>query len=333
MQTKKSRARFFGAALLIGALIAVAIALPQVFTKKYHTNLMNQCLINIIVVTGLNFITGMTGQMNMGTAGIFSLGAYTSALMTTRLGTTPWLGLLGAILMGCLIGICLGYPSLRLKGVYLSLTTIGFSEVVRIFITNLDDLTGGAVGVTKIAPFQLFGMEIKDNVSVYYLYLAMTAILVVIAWRLARSKWGRAFKAIKDNPEAMESSGVNIASLKIMAFTLAAIYGCIGGSLYAHFIRYINPATYTLDFSINYVIMLVIGGLGTVPGGVLGAILVTLTPELLRFLENYYWFIYSIITLLFVVFLPNGMASVFARLKGLFVGRIGKGGVANGNRP
>ena len=238
MKTKKKWLSFLWAVLLL----AVAIALPQLFPKKYHTNLMNQCLINIIVVTGLNFITGLTGQMNMGTAGIFSLGAYTSALLSTKLNVSPWLGLLAAIVMGCLIGVCLGYPSLRLKGVYLSLTTIGFSEVVRIFITNLDDLTGGAVGVTRIPAFSLFGFTFKDNVSNYYLSLAITVVLLLLAWRLVHSKWGRAFKAIKDNPEAMESAGVNIASLKIMAFTLAAIYGCIGGALYAHFIRYINPA-------------------------------------------------------------------------------------------
>lgn len=322
MQTNKKWLPLLGIALLLLA----ALALPLVFTKRYYTNLMNQCLINIVVVTGLNFITGLTGQMNLGTAGIFSLGAYTSALLSTKLGASPWVGVLGAILMGMLIGITLGYPSLRLKGVYLSLTTIGFSEMVRIFITNLDDLTGGAVGVTQIPPFSLFGMEIRSNVSVYYLYLAITVILVLLAWRLVRSKWGRAFKAIKDNPEAMEASGVNIATLKIMAFTLAAVYGCIGGAMYAHFVRYINSATYTMDFSINYVIMLVIGGLGTVPGGVLGAILVTLTPELLRFLQNYYWFIYSIITLLFVVFLPNGIVSVIAKAKDAFLRGIGRGG-------
>lgn len=310
-------------------LIVIASLLPLIFTEKYYRILLNQCLVNIIVVTGLNFITGLTGQMNLGTAGIFSLGAYTSALLTTRLGVSPWLGVLGAVLMGCLIGVCLGYPSLRLKGVYLSLTTIGFSEVVRIFVTNLDDLTGGAVGVTRIPAFKLFGMELKDNMHVYYLYLAFAVILVIIAWRLVHSKWGRALKAIKDNPEAMEAGGVNIASLKIMAFTLAAVYGCIAGAMYAHFVRYINPATYTLDFSINYVIMLVIGGLGTVPGSVLGAIIVTVTPEVLRFLENYYWLIYSVITLIFVVFLPNGIISVPGKVKNLFSRHKGKGGITD----
>lgn len=322
MQKKNKLASILGIVLVL-ALAVVLPLIPAIGSSKYYTNLMVQCLINIVVVVGLNYITGMTGQMNLGTAGIFSLGAYTSSLMATRLSVSPWIGLVCAILMGCLIGICLGYPSLRLKGVYLSLTTIGFSEIVRILINNMDDLTGGAVGVTRIPAFSIFGKEFKDNVSVYYLYLVFTVILVAIAWRLAKSKWGRAFKGIKDNPEAMESAGVNIANLKIMAFTLCAIYGCIGGAMYSHFIRYINPATYTMDFSVNYVIMLVIGGLGSVPGSMLGALLVTITPELLRFLQNYYWLIYSIITLLIVVFMPKGIISLFEKKKG---------GKANGKR-
>lgn len=329
---KKNKLPSIIAVIVLIAALAVLPQIPVIGSSKYYTNLMVQCLINIVVVTGLNYITGMTGQMNLGTAGIFSLGAYTSSLLAVRLGISPWLGLLGAILMGCLIGVCLGYPSLRLKGVYLSLTTIGFSEIVRIFITNLDDLTYGAVGVTRIPAFKLFGFEFRDNVSVYYLYLVFAVILVAIAWRLAHSKWGRAFKAIKDNPEAMESAGVNIAGLKIMAFTLCAIYGCIGGAMYAHFIRYVNPATYTMDFSVNYVIMLVIGGLGSVPGSVLGALIVTLTPEILRFLQDYYWLIYSIITLIFVVFLPNGMISLFDKLKQFVCDLFRKGGASNGDR-
>ena len=183
-------------------LFVVLIALPQVFTSKYHTNLMVQSLINIIVVTGLNYITGMSGQMNLGTAGIFSMGAYTSALLATKLGLSPWIGTLCSILMGILIGLSLGYPSLRLKGVYLSLTTIGFSEVVRIFINNADNLTGGAVGVTRIPPFSILGHEFKDNVSCYYLYLYYN---YACYHRLAaHSKWGRVFKAIKDNPDALK---------------------------------------------------------------------------------------------------------------------------------
>ena len=116
-----------------------------------------------------------------------------------------------------------------------------------------------------------------------------------------------------------------------MAFTLCAIYGCIGGAMYSHVIRYINPSTYTMDFSINYVIMLVIGGLGSVPGSVLGALIVTITPELLRFLQNYYWLIYSVITLLFVVFMPKGIISLFERASNSLKAKVAKGGEVRGN--
>lgn len=308
------RKTYHSVLLLIGFVVIAAI-LPVFLKKQYYTNLMVQVLINIIVVTGLNFITGLTGQMNLGTAGIYALGAYTSALLTTKTGVNAWVGLLASVVMGLVIGICLGYPSLRLRGVYLALTTIGFSEVVRLLLTNLIDFTGGSAGIFNIPPFELFGYSFTKNVPTYYLYLGITVILLIVAQRVVRSKWGRMFIAIKDNPEALETSGVNVAWPKIMAFTLAAVYGCIAGCLYAHFIRFVYPDEYTINFSINYVIMLVIGGIGSVPGSVIGTILVMIVPEVLRFLENYYWLVFSLISLLFVIFLPNGFVSLFDRSK------------------
>lgn len=239
------------------------------------------------------------------------MGAYTSSLIATKLGLNPWLCLVAAIIMGLFIGMGLGYPSLRVSGVYLALTTIGFSEIVRILMTNLTDLTGGALGVTNIPAFSILGYKFVDNKQVYYLYLVIAIILIFIAYRIVNSKWGRAFLAVKDNPEAMEAGGVNIANIKILAFTMAAVYSTIAGSLYAHYIGFINPSAYNLEFSINYVVMLVIGGIGSVPGNIIGAIVVTIVPELLRFMQNYYWLVFSIITLLFVIFLPYGITSLF----------------------
>lgn len=301
---------------LIIALAAIVIAaiLPLFISNNYHLNLMIQVLINIIIVVGLNFITGLTGQMNLGTAGIFSMGAYTSSLLATKMGLNPWLCLLAAIVMGLVIGVGLGYPSLRVSGVYLALTTIGFSEIVRILMTNLTDLTGGALGVTGIPSFSVFGYQLRSNKDFYYMYLVIAVILIFTAYRIVNSKWGRSFLAVKDNPDAVEAGGVNIANVKILAFTLAAVYSTIAGSLYSHYIGFINPSAYNVEFSINYVVMLVIGGIGSVPGNVLGAIVVTLVPEFLRFMEGYYWLVFSIITLLFVIFLPNGIVSI-GRLK------------------
>lgn len=316
------------ASLIAVAAIVLAAFLPMFISNNYHLNLMIQVLINIIIVVGLNFITGLTGQMNLGTAGIFSMGAYTSSLLATRLGINPWICLTAAIGMGVLIGMGLGYPSLRVSGVYLALTTIGFSEIVRILMTNLTGLTGGALGVTGIPAFSILGHKFQTNKEIYYLYLIIAVILIFNAYRIVNSKWGRAFLAVKDNPDAVEAGGVNIASIKILAFTLAAIYATVAGSLYAHYIGFINPSAYNLEYSINYVVMLVIGGIGSVPGNVLGAILVTLVPEFLRFMENYYWLVFSIITLLFVIFMPNGIVSLFRGKKR--TERAGKGERVNG---
>ncbi len=283
-------------------LAIVLLILPEIISNSYYQLLINQTLINAIVVMGLNYITGMTGQMNMGTGGIYALGAYGMALLTTKTGLSPWLGLL--------IGRGLGYPSLRISGIYLALTTIAFAEVVRLLLTNWSDFTGGAIGVQGIPKFSIFGYTLDTDQKYYYMLLVLTAILAITAKRIISSKWGRVFQSIKDNPDAAEACGVNIAQIKILAFTLAAVYGCIGGALYSCLMGYISSNTFNQDLSINYLIMMMLGGIGSVAGNILGAGLVTILPEMLKVLENYYWLIFSIIMLIFAIFMPYGLVSV-----------------------
>jgi branched-chain amino acid transport system permease protein len=297
--------------VLLGVLLVMALILPIVDKNSYQQLLFNTVLINIVVVMGMNFITGLTGQMNLGTAGIFALGAYTSSLVCMRANLPAGVGLLAAILMGLIIGQCLGYPSLRVSGVYLALTTIGFGEIVRLVLTNWGNFTGGALGLTGIPHVQLFGIAFDTVFKSYYLNLAFTVLLGILAARIVYSKWGRAFKAIRDNFEAVSACGIDVSRLKILAFTLAAMYGSFAGALYANLVGYLNPSAFGLDFSINYLVMLMLGGIGSVAGNIIGAITVTLLPEFLRFMQNYYWLIFSIITLLFVVFLPYGIVSLF----------------------
>lgn len=296
--------------LLLGVCAATLLGLPLIFTNAYVIILLDQTLISIIVLMGLNFITGLMGQMNLGTAGIMAMGAYTSALLCTKVGMSPWLAMVFVIMMGCLLGIGLGYPSLRIKGIYLALTTLGFSEIIRIVINNLVDLTGGPTGVRSIPGFNLFGFAIQGPRPFYYLLLVMTAILLAIALRIISSKWGRAIKAIKDNDLAVEACGVKLAHIKVFAFTLCCIYGCIGGALYGHLIGYISPTDFSIDTTIRYLMMLMIGGIGSTAGNILGAVIVNILPEMLRFLGNSYWIIFSIIILVFSVVLPNGLISL-----------------------
>ncbi len=296
--------------ILYAFMAAAVIILPQLTNNNYRILLLSQTLVNIIVVLGLNFITGLIGQMNLGMAGIFALGTYTSGLLTTRLGLSPWIGLLASIVMGLIIGIILGYPSLRFKGIYLALTTIAFGEIVRLLLTNLVDITGGTRGVSNIPTFKLFGYEFSTPRQCYYLILFFLVLLTITAVRIINSKWGRSFKAIRDNDSAVESCGINMSKVKITAFVMSAVYACVAGCLYAHLMRYITPSDFTFDMSVKYLMMLMLGGIGDVMGNIIGGSVITLLPEYLRFLDDYYWLVFSTIVFICVIVLPHGLVSL-----------------------
>lgn len=183
-----------------------------------------------------------------------------------KLGVSPWLGLVAALCVGWLIGKALGYPSLRLRGVYLSLTTIAFTEIIRMLLNNMKGVTNGAQGLRGIERYNFFGYRVEGTIPYYYMVLIVAILVVWFAWRIVNSKWGREFKAVRDNIDAVESCGIDVAKVKIRAFTLAAMLGSFAGALYAHLIGYINPESFTVDLSTNFVIMLMVGGIGSVFG-------------------------------------------------------------------
>ena len=290
------------------ALIAGYIGL-FITSNSYIQSVMNILLYNIVLVLGLNFITGLTGQMNMATAGMMAVGAYSFAIADTTYAVNPWLSLLMVLAIGLALGVALGYPSLRLQGFFLSLTTIGFNEVVRITVNNLTDITGGATGYKDINRLPFF-FEFTNKNSYFYLNLIFTIVMIAIAVLVVYSKWGRAYKSVRDNAEAAEATGINIAKLKIQAFTLAAIYSVVAGIMYAGYSQYLNPTAFATSYSQNYVAMLMVGGIGTVPGNILGATLVTVLPEFLRTFQNYYWVMFCSVCLLMAIFVPDGLWSL-----------------------
>ena len=297
--------------IILTALVCILLlGLPMVIDSSYILFLMLQVFINIIIIQGLNIITGLTGQMHFGTGAIFSIGAYTSAIITTRLGVSPWIGMLAAIIMGWIVGKVLGYPGLKVKGVYLWLITIAFNQVVNVLEKNLTGLTGGTQGIKGIPYFSIFGFTFRSNQSMYYLYLAFTAIAVLLAMRIVHSRWGRLFRAVRDNEEAMRSNGIDDSSVKILAFTISTMYACFAGALYSHAFTYITPSAFA-DLSTNYLVMMMIGGIGSIPGSSIGAALITLLPEMMRSLQQYYWLIFSSVTLLMTIFWPQGIISLF----------------------
>lgn len=309
--------------IAILAALAVAVLVPQMGFDNYILTIFVQALLYSIIVLGLNFITGMTGQMNLGSAAVFGLGAYTAALATTKLGISPWLAMILVIIMGWLIGCLLGYPSLRVKGVYLTLTTIAFNEIVRLCLQNME-WTGGIGGVRSIPRFELFGLEIKTPTQNYYFILVALIIFILISHRYINSKYGRAFIAVRDNIEAVETCGIKLSRIKVQAFTLSTIFGAVAGGLYASFMGYVTPTTFTTTLSMSFAVMLIIGGRCSIPGCIVGSFVIAFAPELLRFLGIYYQAVYAVIIILALVFNPDGLAFLAPKCKKLFVKLRGK---------
>lgn len=297
-------------------LVVLMCFIPQILNNIYYQQVLNNALIYTIVVLGLNFITGLTGQMVLGMSGVFAIGAYTSAILYQRYGATFLPCLLAVIAAGILVGLVIGFPCLRLRGIYLAICTMGFGEIVRICATNLDGLTGGAIGLRDIG-----GVHFTDEIilsgqrQVWYVILVFFFLAVGFAARVHKSPMGMAFLSLKDNETASGTLGINIMSQKLKAFILCCVFAAIGGMLYGASTGYIAPTDFSYDMSVRYVMMLIIGGIGTVPGAIIGGVAVTIIPEILRFANNYYWLCFGIVTVVIVVVKPYGIYSIIMDIR------------------
>lgn len=302
---------------LLALCLLMAIGLPFFSRNNYNQILMNQTIVYIIAVLGLNFTMGLSGQFDFSPAAIFGLGSYVTGLLSVKLGISPWLGTIAAVLFGLVIGVMIGYPSLRLKGVYFVLATLGFLEATRLLLTNMTWLTEGTNGVAGIPSYQLIGINFGNPRNFYYLALFFMIIAVVISKRVIDSKWGRMLIAIKDNDVAVEGCGIDKASIKIKAYILGSCFMTFAGAMNAHMFQFIHPSDFNFDFTVKFIMMLMLGGLGTIPGCVMGGIVVTILPEMLKFLGEYYWLAFSTLMLIMVMFIPYGFVSVpeFVRSK------------------
>ncbi len=290
--------------LLIFPILALMMPL---ITNGYMKFVLITAVINAVLVVGLNFIFGLTGQLHMGLAAFWGIGAYVFALGITRLGWNFWVGLLAATTAVSLVGFLLGFPTLRLKRFYLAITTIGFGEIVRLILLNWAKVTGGVFGVSAIPRPALGSLVLNDNTLYYYFTLVILAVLTLAARVIEDSKFGRAFRAIHDDELAAEAVGLNSTYLKILAFVLCGFYAGIGGGLYASLMNYISPEVFALDRSQLFVMMLVIGGMGSLPGAIMGTVLLTFLPEVLRFLQMWYLAIFGAIVIVLIVYRPTGL--------------------------
>jgi branched-chain amino acid transport system permease protein len=292
------------------ALAAVfALALPVVTRDDYLIQLLNIAILNAIVVLGLNFSTGWTGQINFGQAAFYGLGAYTTAIATKS--GLPWIAtpiLSAAVVM--VASLALGLPTLRLRTYYLAMTTIGFGEIVRLVIVHWEPLTGGTSGLRAIPGITLFGLGPQGQIQHYYLLLAALALAARVAARIRQSSLGRAMVATRDSEIAAEASGVDTVRTKLAAFMIGAVYAGLAGCLYASSIRFISPDSFSGTQAILLMTMLIVGGMGSIAGCVIGAVALTTLPEALRFLGQWYLVLYGLGVIAVIVLAPGGLASI-----------------------
>lgn len=289
-----------------------ALAVPALMPNNYYINLANLSLIYVIVAIGLNFIYGYTGYISFAQAAFFGIGAYTSALLAVDFHVTFWVALPVAGLVAALFGVLLGIPALKLSGHYLAMATIGFGIIVQMILQNWTPVTHGASGIGGI-PHVSFGAMVLTNPTHYYYFMLLVAFLTaVLSWCIEHSNLGRSFKAVREDEVAASSSGINLTFTKVFSFGLSALFAGLAGSLYAHMSSYISPDTFSFDQSIVFFTMVLIGGAGTVAGPIVGAILLTFIPELLRFLQEYYMALFGVAIVLAMLFMPQGIANFFA---------------------
>src|SRR6201995_3590234 len=302
--------RWFAAA----AVILIALAVPLVTHDGYIIQLLNIAILNTIVVLGLNFVTGWTGQINFGQAAFYGLGAYTTAI-ATKSGlpwiTTPFLSAIVVIIAS----LALGLPTMRLRTYYLAMTTIGFGEIIRLIIVHWEPVTGGTSGLRAIPGISIFGVGPDGQAQHYYILVVTLAFAILVASRIRHSKLGRAMIATRDSEIAAEQSGVDTVRTKLLAFMIGGIYAGLAGCLYASSIRFVSPDSFSGIQAILLMTMLIVGGMGSIVGCVIGAVALTILPEALRFLGPWYLVLYGLGVIAVIVVLPGGLASLASQFQ------------------
>ena len=294
------------AALLLAAA-AVLLLLPFVHGKSYFMGLMCRIYMYTVLAGALNMINGYSGQMCLGAAGFYCIGAYVEAILMTRCGAGFWLALPVAGVVTMLIGLLIALPTLKMSGIYLSITTLGASEIIRLLALNWTGLTGGAFGIKGIPVPAFFGAQLRSARQFYYVFLAAAALFLFVSGRVLDSKLGRGWMSIRENEVAARSLGVNSARYKALNFMYGAFWMGIAGAVYAPYVRFIDSTYFTLDEGWNILSMVIIGGQGTLLGPVVGTVLITFLTEVLRPIGTWRMVVYALLIIATMWFRPQGL--------------------------
>jgi len=313
----------------VGVLVLALVAFPFV-ADGYWLYLACLVAINIASATGLNILTGYTGLVSLGQAAFMGIGAYTVAVLEQRLGTPAILNLLIGGTVAMLGGVLVGIPSLRVKGLYLAIATIAASFIVHFLFANLG-VTGGTSGMS-VPPAKIFGLALDTSFRIYWLVVPVTALMLLGAANLFRTRIGRAFIAIRDRDISAEVLGIPLLRYKLLSFALSSFYAGVAGGLWAYFFRVVTPESFPLQMSIFFLAAIIVGGMGTILGAILGATFMTMVPEFLKLVVG--WtslgadslqlvapiriIVFGVLIVGFLVFEPHGLAEMWRRVRRFF---------------
>ena len=301
----------FNRAISLSILVLVLLALPFVLPNAYYFDLAIRTAINAIVVIGLNLLIGYTGQISLGHAGFLGIGAYASAILTTRYGLPSVLALLAGAAASGLLALLIARPILRLKGHYLAMATLGLGIIISIVLVNEVALTGGPDGVS-VPAFEVMGRAITSERQWYGLIATLLVLTTWLALNLIDSPAGRALQAIHGSETAARVVGVDATSVKVRIFVFSAVFTSIMGSITAHYLAFVTPGLAGFFHSIELVTMVVIGGMASVFGAIVGAVLLTALPQVLATFEGWETVVFGIILVVTMIFLPRGLVPTLA---------------------
>jgi branched-chain amino acid transport system permease protein len=295
--------------LMVWGLALVLALTPLVMRNPYTLGILNLIGLYFIVVLGLNLFIGYAGQISLGHAAFFGIGAYGSAVLTATYGFPAWPAMLLTAGAMAVIALILGVPTLRLTGHYLAMATLGFNYVVDSIFVQWDTVTGGPSGLSGVPPLSIGGLTFDTDLKFHYLVWTIALVALTLCLNLVRSGVGRGLAALAQDEVAAATLGVNVRRQKILVFVLSAVFASVAGSLYAHYFGYVNPEAFNIFKSLDLVIMVVVGGLGSVWGTLFGAGFITVLPHFLGFLESYTDIIHGVILVVILLFLPQGFIS------------------------
>ena len=290
-------------------VVVAALTVPLWLQSPYHLHVAIMGGIFAVLAMSLNLLLGYTGQLSLGHAAFFGIGAYASALLTLKLEWSFWPALAAAISLAGAAGFLIGRLALKLRGAYFVLVTISFAGVISLVSINWIELTNGPLGLPGVPAPELGPWSLRTKTAYYYLVLAAVALSYVVCRRLVRSRFGRALVALRENEPLAESVGVDVTHYLVLAAVVSAGMAGLGGSLYAHYTRFVSPEVFLFTYTVTMVIMVVAGGKGTLAGPLVGAVLFTVLPEALRAAASWQWqmLAYGVLLILLVFFLPRGI--------------------------